>query len=146
MEKESNPPPYPGPQPTQAGMNFPGQQTAYVSQADPSVLLYPSSPPYGFEALPTNVQQPMAVPVVTQVVMMPTLTDVPGRITCPHCHQDIMTETEHLSGLLTWLICGTLALFVCWLCCCIPFCVDACKDVKHSCPNCKNVIRVYKRI
>lgn len=50
--------------------------------------------------------------LVTQVVVvMPTLTDVPSCITCPHCRQDITTETEHLSGLLTWLICGTLAIF-----------------------------------
>ncbi|XP_055060222.1 lipopolysaccharide-induced tumor necrosis factor-alpha factor homolog [Misgurnus anguillicaudatus] len=143
MEKESNPPPYPGPQVTQTGMNFPGHQGAYTAQTDPSP--YPPPPPYGFGAPPTNVQ-PMAVPVVTQVVVMSTLTDVPGRITCPLCHQDVVTEIEHSSGLLTWLICGTLAIFACWLCCCIPFCVDSCKDVKHSCPNCKNVIRVYSRV
>ncbi|XP_051558192.1 cell death-inducing p53-target protein 1 homolog [Myxocyprinus asiaticus] len=145
MEKESNPPPYPGPQAQQPGMNYPGQPAAYPPQAGPSVSHYPPPPAYGFGGTPNTVQ-PTTVPVVTQVVMLTNLTDVPSHITCPHCLQGVVTETEHLSGLLTWLICGTLAVFVCWPCCCIPFCVDGCKDVQHSCPNCKRVIHIYKRM
>ncbi|XP_051993763.1 cell death-inducing p53-target protein 1 homolog [Xyrauchen texanus] len=145
MDKEPNPPPYPGPQAQPADMNYPGEPADYPPQADQSTLLYPPPPPYGFGAPPITVQ-PTVVPVVTHMVMVTSLTNVPGHITCPHCLQDVITETEYLSGLLTWLICGTLALFVCWLCCCIPFCVDAGKDVKHSCPNCKKVIHIYKRV
>uniref|UniRef100_A0A8C1XZN2 LITAF domain-containing protein n=1 Tax=Cyprinus carpio TaxID=7962 RepID=A0A8C1XZN2_CYPCA len=74
------------------------------------------------------------------------LTDTPGRITCPHCMTDVITEIESIYGLLTWLICGSLVFFMCWLCCWIPFCVDACKDVKHTCPNCKKIIRIYKHL
>ncbi|KAK7161168.1 hypothetical protein R3I94_003988 [Phoxinus phoxinus] len=142
MEKEYTPPPYSGPQPTQTGVNYPGPQ-AYPPPTDPHAAPY-QPPPYGFGAPATTVQ-PIMVPVFTQAAVV-SLTDVPGRVICPHCMTEVLTEIEYLSGLLTWLICGVLVLFVCWFCCCIPFCMDSCKDVKHTCPNCKNVIRVYKRM
>ncbi|KAK6040179.1 hypothetical protein COOONC_22315 [Cooperia oncophora] len=65
---------------------------------------------------------------------------------CPHCHQQILTKTEPKSGLLTWLLCGGMALFGCWLCCCIPFCVDGCRDTEHYCPNCRKLLGTYRRI
>lgn len=49
---------------------------------------------------------------VATVVMAPQLGDVPGRITCPHCHQSVVTIVNYKTGLLTWLICGTLGVFL----------------------------------
>ncbi|XP_016369677.1 lipopolysaccharide-induced tumor necrosis factor-alpha factor homolog [Sinocyclocheilus rhinocerous] len=143
MEKDYSPPHYSSPHMDQTGINYPGQQAAYPSQAGPQAA--PSQPPpYGF-GYPTITIQPTMVPIVAQMAVV-NLTDMPGRITCPHCMTDIITEIEYMNGLLTWLIFGSLVIFVCWLCCCIPFCVDACKDVKHTCPNCKNIIHIYKRL
>ncbi|XP_039541114.1 lipopolysaccharide-induced tumor necrosis factor-alpha factor homolog [Pimephales promelas] len=152
MEKEHNPPPYFNAQPTQTGVNYPGPQ-AHVNYPGPQAHYPPQTgphtapyqpPPYGFGAPPTNFQ-PVMVPVVTQSAVV-SLTDVPGHIICPHCMTEVLTEIEYLNGLLTWLICGVLGFFLCWICCCIPFCMESCKDVKHTCPNCKNIIRIYKRI
>ncbi|NP_001139042.1 uncharacterized protein LOC559480 [Danio rerio] len=139
MEKDYRPPPYSSPQMDQTQINYPVQPAPYPPPAGPQAAPY-QPPPYG----PPYTSQPMPIPV--QQMPLTSLTDVPGRITCPHCLTEVITETEHVSGLMAWLICGTLALFVCWLCCCIPFCLDACKDVKHTCPNCRNIIRIYKRI
>ncbi|XP_059407655.1 lipopolysaccharide-induced tumor necrosis factor-alpha factor homolog [Carassius carassius] len=143
MEKDYTPPHYSNPHMDQTDINYPGPQAAYPPQAGPHAAPF-QPPPYGF-GHPTITVQPTMVPVVAQMAVV-NLTDTPGRITCSHCMTDIITETEYINGLLTWLICGTLVFFFCWLCFWIPFCVDSCKDVKHTCPNCKNILRIYKRL
>ncbi|CAL8272104.1 unnamed protein product [Lota lota] len=131
---------YPGPQ---AG--YPGPQAGYPApQAG-----YPA-PQAGYPAPQAGYQgggnPPAQNTIVTHVMMTPSLESFPGQTMCPHCQQVVITRTQQQSGLMTWAICGGLAIFGCWLCCCIPFFIDSCQDVQHMCPNCHKVIYLYKRM
>uniref|UniRef100_A0A8C1BPR5 Uncharacterized protein n=1 Tax=Cyprinus carpio TaxID=7962 RepID=A0A8C1BPR5_CYPCA len=88
----------------------------------------------------------MCITAVTTTVMLPSLRDLPAQTMCPHCKHQVITITDHYSGLMAWLACGCLALIGCWPCCLAPFWMDSCKDVEHRCPNCNNVLSFYRRL
>ncbi|XP_068995843.1 LITAF domain-containing protein-like [Embiotoca jacksoni] len=139
MEKGEAPPegasapPYPGP---------PLGYNTGVYPAQPVVQLV-QQPFYHYTA-----QQPQTVTTVNQMVVVQQQLpmDVPGQMLCPFCHKTVVTKTEYINGNFTWLICGVIGLFLCWACCFIPFCVDECKDVEHSCPSCNRVLHRHKRM
>uniref|UniRef100_A0AAV2KES8 LITAF domain-containing protein n=1 Tax=Knipowitschia caucasica TaxID=637954 RepID=A0AAV2KES8_KNICA len=131
-------------------MNYPGGQPGMYP---PPPVAYQGGPPYPpqveyimYAYCPGYAPAPMPTAAVTHMVVSPMLHDVPGQAVCPHCQQTVTTCTEPSSGLMTWLICGGVALLGCCLCCCIPFCIDSIKDVEHRCPNCQRVIHIYKRM
>ncbi|XP_033826275.2 LITAF domain-containing protein-like [Periophthalmus magnuspinnatus] len=120
-EAEQNPPPYPGPP----------APVFSVEQGHPVSYQYTAQ---------SQVVQPVTV------VVQPKPTDCPGQMLCPHCQNNVVTVVEYKNGALTWIICGVIGIFLCLPCCWIPFCIDACKDVEHTCPVCNNVIHIHKRI
>ncbi|KAL7852323.1 hypothetical protein SRHO_G00181080 [Serrasalmus rhombeus] len=56
--------------------------------------------------------QPIPQPIIQQtpgpVVIRPPLKDRPGRMKCTCCHQEMVTVTRGVNGVLTWTIFGTL--------------------------------------
>lgn len=125
----------------------------------------PSQPQAPYPAQPAYPQQPYpSQPVTAQpdagqqgqqntvVVVAPTVT-VPGPVRnvafetmCTNCHRQVVTNVSYETGGLTWLIFAILCFVGCWLCACIPFCVDDCKDVVHTCPSCGFVLGHYRRL
>merc|ERR1711931_540158 len=90
---------------------------------------------------------PQPVPVVQVVQAQPVLSFDPSMVTCPFCQQNVQTQVNYETGLLTYLAAGGLLLFGCWLgCCLIPCCINDCKDAQHTCPSCHKIIGIKKRI
>ncbi|PAV59752.1 hypothetical protein WR25_26466 [Diploscapter pachys] len=94
-------------------------------------------PPYGSgeNAQPTTIY-------VGSVVF----DKIPTQVLCPRCNMNVITTLKFKNGLLTWLMVGGMALFGCWICCCVPLCIDSCKDVQHFCSSCQAFLGTYKRI
>nr|ACN70008.1 LPS-induced TNF-alpha factor [Pinctada fucata] len=108
---------------------------------------YPPPPP-GYGTGPgysvTNTNVVVAQPGIATVMVF---RELPVQCTCPSCGASVVTSTSYETGTLAWVICLVLALFGLWLgCCLIPFCINGCKDVIHSCPNCRHTIGKFNRM
>ncbi|KAH8867197.1 Lipopolysaccharide-induced tumor necrosis factor-alpha factor like [Schistosoma japonicum] len=88
--------------------------------------------------------------VVQQPVTMVSVTYFgphPVPLSCNICMNKITTIIHYRKGVCTWMACTGIALIGgIFGCCLIPFYVDSCKDVYHSCPECGTLLGVYKRI
>ncbi|XP_063413490.1 cell death-inducing p53-target protein 1 homolog [Mytilus trossulus] len=94
-------------------------------------------------------QQQTSTVVVGQpqtLVLQQTYRDSPVRTTCSSCNADVMTAISFEVGTMAWIVAGCLCIFGFWLCCFIPFCVDGCKDVVHTCPNCNHMVGRFNRM
>lgn len=111
------PPPYGEKDAAVAPPYGPGQAAAYP-------------PPQGGYPPPQGGYPPQQPPMV--VVQNVVFDRHPVQITCSNCHQLVQTNIVYEVGLGTWLI-------GCFVCIC-AFCVDACKDAVHMCPNCQQVL------
>uniref|UniRef100_A0A3B3XE73 LITAF domain-containing protein n=1 Tax=Poecilia mexicana TaxID=48701 RepID=A0A3B3XE73_9TELE len=153
-------PPYPGPPldssvaPQPAASHY--QQPAAQQYPQPVAQQYPQPAAQQYQqpapqpniqpVHQTVVQQNQATQPANPVVVQVRPTEAPVNMMCQFCKTKVMTVTEYKLGMLTWLIAGVLFIFGIWPCCLIPFFVGACKDVQHSCPQCNNVLHVYRRM
>ncbi|XP_055875072.1 lipopolysaccharide-induced tumor necrosis factor-alpha factor homolog isoform X13 [Biomphalaria glabrata] len=156
MSSTNMPPPYPGP-PVESGqsqnpppnLGYPAQFDASKTTQAPGYPPAPGYPGYGQPySMPANYRQGTTV-VVAQppITVVQTFRDVPVHMNCPHCRAEIVTGTHYETGTFTWIICFVLFFVGCSLgCCFFPFCVDGCKDVIHTCPNCRQQLARYSRI
>ncbi|XGW21597.1 hypothetical protein V3C99_004505 [Haemonchus contortus] len=76
----------------------------------------------------------------------------PVEMDCPHCQAHIVSHIERVTGVLPWILCGICVLLgfflflVPWCFCGLPFCMDQCLDVIHSCPACKRHLGRFNRL
>lgn len=132
----------PYPQQGQPGYPPPGQQGQPMY---PQVQQgYPQGQPQ--QGYPQGQPQVQTVVVQQPMIVNQVFRESPVRMQCPACRADIVTALNYDTGMLAWILCGVMFIFGFWLCCFIPFCVDACKDVTHTCPNCQHVVGKYSRL
>ncbi|XP_017568289.1 lipopolysaccharide-induced tumor necrosis factor-alpha factor homolog isoform X1 [Pygocentrus nattereri] len=129
--------------PTSIIQPAPQPAVTVIQQAPPPTIIQPAAQPA------VTIIQPAAQPavaVVSPTVIQPRLRETPGQLKCIYCQHEIVTVTRYINGALVWTIFGGLCITGFWPFCLIPFCVNACKDVEHSCPQCHNIISVYRRM
>jgi len=116
---ESKPGAYPTTQPT-----YPAMQVAYPNAQG----AYPMSTP----AMP--ISQPLA-PVTP-------MEREPARTVCDGCHNQVVTSVNSsLNGsAIGWIV---YSLCCCWCYGFFLLCMDHFKTWKHSCPNCRKVLKEY---
>ncbi|CAB3400556.1 unnamed protein product [Caenorhabditis bovis] len=110
--------------------------------------LYPSVPPQNdiFNPPYNPSFQSAGQPPISQnyYPLAPSQTTATTTVVVQRFH--VVTIVKHISDSMTFLICCAMFCFGFWICCCMPFLIDACKDVHHICPNCKHVIAVQRRL
>ncbi|XP_048762276.1 cell death-inducing p53-target protein 1-like isoform X5 [Ostrea edulis] len=141
---DAPPPPYPG-NPTKGpepGYPPPGQAPPMQGYGQPY-----GQPQQGGYGQPAQYGQTTVVVAQPALTMVQQFRETPVHTKCPHCQAEIVTATSYETGTFAWIICLVLCLVGCDLgCCLIPFCVDGCKDVTHTCPNCRQVVGKYNRM
>ncbi len=57
---------------------------------------------------------------------------IPQSVICQNCNSSVVTVTNTVNGLTTWLLVAGIALVGCICgCCLIPLCIQDVKDVEH---------------
>ncbi|KAK2185134.1 hypothetical protein NP493_245g00003 [Ridgeia piscesae] len=80
-------------------------------------------------------------------IVVQEFRNTPVQTVCPFCQATIITAIEYNVGCLTWLLAVVIVIVGCPLgCCLVPFFMDGCKDVVHTCPNCHQQISRWGRL
>ncbi|XP_060874979.1 lipopolysaccharide-induced tumor necrosis factor-alpha factor homolog [Metopolophium dirhodum] len=89
--------------------------------------------------------QPTRVIVVQEnPEILPPLGPKSVQLICPTCKLLVMTRIEEESSSNAYFCCMLLFIIGCFVCSCLPLCMDNFKNSKHSCPNCNAFIGIYK--
>ena len=116
-----------------------------VAQGQPMMMQQPMQQQPMMQQQPQMMQQPMMVVQAPGPKPAPFSSGAwptePVQISCPNCGKDCVTKCEGSINMMAWILCIVLCCVGCNLgCCLIPFCLDSCKNFKHTCPQCNNVV------
>ncbi|XP_023306187.2 lipopolysaccharide-induced tumor necrosis factor-alpha factor homolog [Lucilia cuprina] len=81
------------------------------------------------------------MPMSNQPICPQPVGPVSMQMTCPNCRCRIETAVRHRSTTKTHFACLLLSWTIC--CCCIPYCMDSCRNANHFCPMCGTYIGTY---
>ncbi|VIO95303.1 LITAF-like protein, putative [Brugia malayi] len=100
-------------------------------------------------ATTTTTTTPFRVNLISSTT--PIFGPNPIETDCPYCQAHVVTSIQRIVGALPWIvmgICFLLGFFLLlpWCLCCIPFYLDNCQDVIHSCPSCKRNLGRFTRV
>jgi len=128
-----------------------------LPSAPPSYIDSMNAPKYEFND-PGNTStnhfynaSSMEPPQNTQVIIvqanpinLPPLGPKSVQLTCPTCKSLVMTRIEEEPSSNAYFCCVLMFIVGCFVCSCLPFCMDNFKNFKHSCPSCNSFIGIYK--
>ncbi|CAL8100156.1 unnamed protein product [Orchesella dallaii] len=122
----SSPSPQLQPPPQSQTLNVPQMMYSVPTTTQPS----PNLPMATLKPMP----QPPPAPALNEVL----LSEDRQRVRCPYCGASITTIVKYKTGMMSHIAaCCPLA----W----IPYVIDMCKDVDHTCPHCGRLIGKFKR-
>ncbi|VDN53669.1 unnamed protein product [Dracunculus medinensis] len=102
-------------------------------------------------AMSNSASQPASTVPDFIRVTTPVFGPNPIEMDCPYCQAHIVTATQHIAGILPWIIVGLcfllgFFLLIPWCLCYFVFCIDSCLDVHHFCPSCRRFLGRYSKI
>ena len=69
---------------------------------------------------------------------------IPHKVTCPYCHQNVTTSVTASCNMGSCCLCFWLSCII-WAIILLSMGKEiGCADATHKCPNCKNIIGVYR--
>ncbi|XP_022169987.1 lipopolysaccharide-induced tumor necrosis factor-alpha factor homolog [Myzus persicae] len=75
---------------------------------------------------------------------IPPLGKRPVMLTCPRCKQQVMTIVNTQTSSTAYICCLLMIIIGCYICSCVPLCMNSFKNRQHSCPLCNAFIGLYK--
>ncbi|XP_067635720.1 lipopolysaccharide-induced tumor necrosis factor-alpha factor homolog [Eurosta solidaginis] len=121
----------------------------------PSELNTPTAPPPAYKETNNSITEqpgpsgvPLAgqspIPQYTSIYTNPNPPVGPQstQLRCPQCKCVVKTTVRHRSTTKTHLACLLLTWTGC--CCCLPYCMDTCRNANHFCPMCGTFIGTYQ--
>ncbi|XP_054728496.1 lipopolysaccharide-induced tumor necrosis factor-alpha factor-like [Anastrepha obliqua] len=98
----------------------------------------------GSRGAPNYGDIPSPIPTFTPIYtnQNPPVGPKSVRLRCPQCKCMVESQVRHRSTTKTHLACLLLTWTGC--CCCLPYCMDTCRNANHFCPMCGTFIGTYE--
>lgn len=129
----------------------PQHQHHHHGPPPPGQGMYPPMPPlpeqqqhHHIHYVPPPQPPIVSEPVSHTVIVTPAVGPDPTMVCCPSCRQTVVSRMEYENSTRTHVAAGLCCIFGLWVCCCLPYCMDSCRNGNHYCPNCGSFLGTYR--